>query len=142
MRYLEERHPEPPLFPDDPAEAAEMDVFLEWFNEVWKSASNAIEDELDVGGSDRELVAREAARMAEWLDLFERMLGGRDYLLGDQVSAADFAAFPFLKYARGREQEDDELYHRVCDDYQQLGDDHPRLEAWIERIDAQPRAYR
>ena len=75
------------------------------------------------------------------LDLFERMLDGRDYLMGDEVSAADFAAFPFLKYAPDPElPDDDELFHRVLDDHQQLGDDHPRLTAWIERIDALPRA--
>jgi glutathione S-transferase len=140
MRHLEERHPDPPLFPSEPGEAAEMDVFLEWFNEVWKTASNEIEDQLSSGSPEQEVIDREAARMAGWLDRFERMLDGRDYLLGDGVSAADFAAFPFLKFADRRDPEDDELYHRICDDYQQLGDDHPRLAAWIDRIDALPRA--
>ena len=79
-------------------------------------------------------------RMAEHLDLFERMLDGRDYLMGDEVSAADFAAFPFLKYALiPKLPDDDEPFHQVLDDHQQLGDDHPRLKAWIERIDALPR---
>jgi glutathione S-transferase len=67
------------------------------------------------------------------------MLDGREHLLGDAFSAADCAAYPFLKYALGREPADDELFHRVLDDYQQLGDDHPRLAAWIERIDERPR---
>jgi glutathione S-transferase len=34
LRHLEERYPDPPLFPRDPARRAELDVFLEWFNEV------------------------------------------------------------------------------------------------------------
>ena len=51
MRHLEERHPEPPLFPRDPARRAELDVFLEWFNEVWKVAPNTIEDELERVGA-------------------------------------------------------------------------------------------
>jgi glutathione S-transferase len=140
MRHLERRHPDPPLFPGDPSEAAELDVFLEWFNEVWKTASNEIEDQLASGDPDRGAIEREAARMAGWLDRFERMLEGRDYLMGNSVSAADFAAFPFLKFAAIRDPEDDELYHRICDDYQQLGDDHPNLAAWIARIDALPRA--
>ncbi len=140
LHHLEERYPDPSLFPSDAARAAEMDIFLDWFNEVWKTASNSIADELAGGSPDQELIAREAARMAGWLDLFERMLEGRDYLFGDEVSAADFAAFPFLKYADRRDPADDELFHRVCDDYQQLGDDHPRLAAWIARIDKLPRA--
>ena len=59
--------------------------------------------------------------------VFERMLDGRAYLLGDEFSAADCAAYPFLKYAAWRDPADDELFHRVLDSYQQLGDDHPRL---------------
>jgi glutathione S-transferase len=34
LRHLERRYPEPPLFPADSARRAELDVFLEWFNEV------------------------------------------------------------------------------------------------------------
>ena len=140
LRFLESRYPDPPLFPSDPARRAELDVFLEWFNEVWKAAPNNIEALLEEEGPDSEEVAAEAERMAEHLDLFERLLAGGDYLLGAGPSAADFAAFPFLKYARGRDPDDDELFHRILELHQPLGDDHPRLAAWIERIDALPRA--
>ena len=81
-----------------------------------------------------------AQEMAAALDRFEAMLDGRDHLLGDAFSAADCAAYPFLKYALWRDADDDELFHRVLDGYQQLGDDHPRLEAWIRRVGAHPRA--
>ena len=80
-----------------------------------------------------------AGAMGSALDVFEKMLDGRAYLLGDEFSAADGAAHPFLKYALWRDPDDDELFHRVLDSYQQLGDDHPRLAAWIERIDERPR---
>ena len=43
LRHLEERCPEPPLFPADRARRAELDVFLDWFDRVWKVAPNAIE---------------------------------------------------------------------------------------------------
>jgi glutathione S-transferase len=82
----------------------------------------------------------ERRRMTAYLDLFERLLAGGEYLLGSGPSAADFAAFPFLKYAAGRDPDDDELFHRILEVNQPLGDDHPRLAAWIERIDALPRA--
>ncbi|MEA2350548.1 MAG: hypothetical protein QOG86_1489 [Thermoleophilaceae bacterium] len=141
LRHLEELHPDPPLFLRDPARRAELDVFLEWFDEIWKGPPNEIATEL-AGGSapDGDRIAALAGQMAGWLDLFERMLTGRDHLMGD-FSAADCAAFPFLKYAHMREPGDDEPFHRVLDDYQQLGDDHPRLAAWIERVDERPRAY-
>jgi glutathione S-transferase len=47
-----------------------------------------------------EVVARDAKRMRASLDLFETMLDGRDHLFGDDFSAADCAAFPFLKYGK------------------------------------------
>src|SRR3954451_15661320 len=36
LRPREDRCPAPPLFPRDTARRAELDVFLDWFNEVWK----------------------------------------------------------------------------------------------------------
>jgi glutathione S-transferase len=71
--------------------------------------------------------------MDDWLDCFERMLDGREYLFGDEFSAADCIAYPFLKYAAGRDPDDDELFHRILDDYQSV-DGRPRLAAWIARI--------
>ena len=99
LRHLEERYPEPPLFPRDPARRAELDVFLEWFNEVWKVAPNAIEDELEREQPDHERVAARARACAPGSTSSRSMLDGRDHLFGD-FSAADCAAFPFLKYAQ------------------------------------------
>ena len=139
MRHLEERHPEPPLFPRDPARRAELDVFLEWFNEVWKVAPNAIEAELQGDHPDHDLIATHGARMRTWLDVFEELLDGRDHLFGD-FSAADCAAFPFLKYAKLRDPADDELFHRILEDHLRLDGSHPRLSEWIEGVNERPRA--
>jgi glutathione S-transferase len=141
IRHLEQRFPDPPLFPSDPARRAELDVFLEWFNEEWKRAPNSIEGELESADPDDAAIERWSGRMAASLDLFEGLLAGREYLFGDELSAADCAAFPFLKYATIRDPADTELYHVMLDDHLRLGDDHPRLAAWIDRVDALPRAY-
>src|SRR3954453_4022931 len=61
LRYLDERWPDPPLFPREAARRAELDVFLDWFNRVWKVAPNAIEEELEGGRRDPELVKELAA---------------------------------------------------------------------------------
>ena len=139
LRHLEERHPDPPLFPRDPARRAELDVFLEWFNEVWKLSPNAIEAELGRDEPDQDRIAGLSARMRGWLDYFENMLDGRDHLFGD-FSAADCAAFPFLKFAKLRDPADDELFHRVLEDHLRLDGSHPRLSAWIDRVNERPRA--
>ena len=140
LRYLEGKWPDPPLFPRDAARRAELDVFLDWFNEVWKVAPNAIEEELERSDPDRRRVEEMSGRMRASLDLFDSMLEGRDHLFGDDFSAADCAAFPFLKYGRLRDPADDELFHRILEDQLRLDDAHPRLSAWIDRVNERPRA--
>ena len=140
LRRLEELHPDPPLWPSTPARRAELDVFVDWFNRVWKVAPNAITEMIEGGASDQFAIDAHRAEMTAALGAFEALLDGRPYLFGDGLSAADCIAFPFLKYAAMRDPADDELFHRVLEDYQRLGDAHPSLSAWIERVDAHPRA--
>lgn len=135
VRFLDERHPEPPLYPADRARRAETLLFIDWFNRVWKVAPNQIE--ADPEGAEVEALS---AQMSAHLDLFEQMLSGRDHLMGDAFSAADLAAFPFLKYALLHDPRDDELFHRILVEHQRDGVDRALLAAWIQRVDARPRA--
>jgi glutathione S-transferase len=77
--------------------------------------------------------------MTSALDLFEGMLAGRDHLMGE-FSAADCAAFPFLKYGAIPPGDDPYLFHQILEDYQPIGRNHPRLAGWIRRVDQRPRA--
>jgi len=131
MRRLDDDHLAPPLWPDDASRAAEIDVFADWFNRVWKVAPNAI--------ADGHGTPEHWAALREHLGLFERLLTGRDHLFGDRVTAADLLAFPFLKYAAAIDPADTERFHQVLHEGQPL-DGHPAVAAWIERIDALPRA--
>jgi maleylpyruvate isomerase len=137
LRHLDERYPEPPLFPAEAAQRAELDVFLEWFNEVWKYPPNAMERELEKGEPDTARVDELSARMRSTLPLFEALLDGRNHLFGE-LSAADLVAYPFLKYGAGRDPEDDELFHRLLADHLKLDGKYPRLREWIERIGRLP----
>jgi glutathione S-transferase len=139
IKWLEELHPDPPLFPADPTRHAEMDIFIEWFNGVWKRPPNEIERILGLPETDPDQIAGLARLMDEWLDFFESMLRGRDYLLGDDFSAADCIAYPFLKYAAGRDPADGELFHRILEEHQTVAG-RPALAAWIERIRQRPQA--
>ena len=139
VRFLEERHPSPTLFPGAPERRAELLVFVDWFNRVWKRPPNEIEAEMMKPNLDRRRLNELGGLMRAYLDLFEDMLAGREYLMGREFGAADVCAFPFLKYAAIHDPADDELFHRVLRDYQR--DRHrPRLEAWIRRVDKRPRA--
>jgi glutathione S-transferase len=138
LEHLERRFPEPPLYPGDPPRRAEARIFVDWFNRVWKRAPNLIAAELEQPEPDREKIERLGAEMHAALDLFEDMLEGRDYLLGE-FGIADVIAFPFVKYAVGLSPDDHELFHEVLFEHQPL-EGRPRVEAWIERVDAHPRA--
>jgi glutathione S-transferase len=142
VRHLEERFPDtPPLYPADTARRAECDLFIDWFNRAWKRPPNELAAELEKPrpAQDAARVERLGRAMAGYLDTLERLLAGRDFLLGE-FSAADIAAFPFLKYASiPLAPDDDELFHRVLRDHQRPGTTHPRLLAWIARMDERPR---
>jgi glutathione S-transferase len=139
LRYLEELRPEPRLFPEEPARRAELEVFLDWFDRVWKRPPNEIEAERAKPQPGQQLIDALGRELTGALDLFERLLDGRDYLYGE-LSVADCAAFPFLKYALDTDTEDDESFHAILREFQPLGENHPRLAAWIGRVDARPRA--
>jgi glutathione S-transferase len=137
LHHLEQRFPDPPLFPSDPARAAEVEVFLDWFNRAWKREPNLITDAIERGEGDGEDVARWSDRMQRRLDLFEDLLTGRDHLFGD-FGAADCIAWPFLRYAVAIDPDDDELFHRVLHERLNLAERHGRLRAWIDRVAERP----
>jgi maleylpyruvate isomerase len=140
LHRIEELHPDPPLWPADRARRAELEVFIDWFNRVWKVAPNAITEAIEGGAHDQFAIDAHAAEMRSALGAFEALLDGRQYLFGDTLSAADCIAFPFLKYAAVRDPADDELFHRILEDYQRIEEAHPNLEAWIDRVNRLPRA--
>jgi maleylpyruvate isomerase len=139
IRYLEKLQPEPALFPPDEARRAELDVFLDWFNRLWKRPPNEIEAERRETEPDEARVDELGQELSGSRELFERMLAGRDYLFGT-FTAADCAAFPFLKYGLIFDEEDTEDFHLILREHLALDTRYPRLEAWIRRVDAHPRA--
>lgn len=140
LEHLEERFPEPPLYPRGPARRAELAAFLDWFNVVWKRAPNLIVAEEEKAAPHRQRIAELEARIGATLPRFEALLDGRDWLFGRELTAADVTAFPFLKYAVLWEEGDEQRFHEVLRDAMRLDGRYPRLEAWIRRVDALPRA--
>jgi len=140
VAWLESRRPDPPLWPADPARRAEVDVFVEWFDRVWKVPPNAIEAELRRPAPDQAKIDAWGEEMRGWLHWFEGLLEGRDHLMGDAFGAADVAAFPFLKYGLFHDPDDEEVFHRVLVENLPIAGTFPSVEAWIRRVDARPRA--
>lgn len=139
IEHLERRFPDPPLFPAHPARAAEVRVFVDWFDRVWKGPPNAIDAELGRPEPDHIRVAALEHELRSTLDTFEAMLDGRDYLMSDALSAADCAAFPFLKYGLWIQDSDDERFHQILARNLALDGAYPRVDAWVRRVSAHPR---
>lgn len=141
LAHLEERFPDPPLFPADPARREEAAVFLDWFDGVWKRAPNRLAAAIAAGRAPAEPEpAAWAAELRASLDRFERLLSDRDFLFSDSLGIVDVAVFPFLRYGVGLDNEDDELFHRILVEHVRPERRHPSLRAWIARCDESPRA--
>ena len=63
VRVLEERFPAAPLYPASFAGRARVIRFIDWFNDVWKVAPNAIEAEISAAAPD---FARVEALATRW----------------------------------------------------------------------------
>jgi len=141
VAHLEARHPERPLYPAKPSRRAEVEVFLDWFDRVWKRPPNLLADALGAGGSpDEPELRRWAEALRGSLDRFDALLQDRDFLAGQAFGVADLVVFPFLKYGVVVSDEDDELFHRILAEHLRPETRHTRLRTWISRVDELPRA--
>jgi glutathione S-transferase len=137
VAHLEERHPEAPLYPADATRREEVEVFLDWFDRVWKVAPNRL---AEVGDTDHPRAGTWSAELRGSLDRFDALVQDRDFLLGDSFGVADLAVFPFLKYGVVLNDEDDEDFHRILVEHLRPAARHRRLRAWIDRVEELPRA--
>jgi len=126
LEYLEDKHPSPPLYPRDveqrarcrQLEAAADEILfphvLDLIREVFYKPTGA--------GRDEALVAKARAGIAAQYDELERRAGDA-HLCGD-FTVADVGYFLTITFATSLGAP--------------LGDGHPRLKAWYERVQARP----
>jgi glutathione S-transferase len=114
MDYLEERYPEPALWPADPAERALGRLWLQRFDDrlgdayyALRRGSEGAEDELD-------------AKLAE----LDRALEAQPYLTGREYGLADVGYAPWLIRATERLSVSLEPF--------------PALSEWLERLSSRP----
>jgi glutathione S-transferase len=83
--YLEERYPEPPLWPADPAERAAGRLLVERFDHLSRPyyALRRGEDEARAG-------------LEQELEKLDALLAGRPYLTGREFGLADVAYLPWI----------------------------------------------
>jgi glutathione S-transferase len=113
MEYLEERYPEPPLWPADPAERAAGRLLVERFDQLSRPYYALRRGEEDA-----------RARLDAELTLLDSLLDGRSFLTGREFGLADAAYLPWILRAETM-----------------LGvdlDTHPALADWVERSRDRP----
>jgi len=114
MEYLEERYPDPALWPADPAERALGRLWLQRFDDRLGDVYYAVRRGTE--GAREELDAK--------LGELERVLEGQPYLTGREYGLADIGYVPWL--LRATERLDVELAP------------FPALASWLERVAARP----
>ena len=108
MEYLEERYPEPPLLPSQPAERALVRLRFERFEDLSRPYYRVV-----FKGESAEALDAELAKL-------DGALAGSPYLAGSQFSLADVAYVPWIVRAEARAHLD-------------LGR-HENLRAWLGRL--------
>jgi glutathione S-transferase len=132
---LEELRPEPPLLSADPVDRARARIFVSWFDRVWKGPPNALDADAEPPDADAL-----RSRCREWTSWCDDLLGNSPFLGGDALGVADICAFPFLKFAVvDPAPGDEERFHGILVDLLR-SDSHPKLDEWVRRVDALPRA--
>ncbi len=127
FEYLEDTHPEPPLYPRDPgrralcrvAEAAADEIL---FPHVWELIREVFYKP-DGAGRDEAAVTNARAAIGAHYDGLERRLGEQAFLCGE-LSVADIGYFMTITFATSLGAS--------------LGERHPALQVWYGRLLARP----
>lgn len=130
--YLEERHPEPPLFPRDPYDRARVRWFDEYADGGMAPSLTAkiffqrvISAKLIKGGCDESVVQGALKELPTFLAYLEGELGGHQYLVAETFTLADVSVACQLVNLRHAGVEVDRTRF-------------PALAAWFERVVGRP----
>jgi glutathione S-transferase len=135
--YLEEAFPKPALQPKSPRDRARMNQWVSAVNSYYYpymiyhvSHERNVFPELGIA-SDEKVVAHALPKIVVGLQVAERELAqGKDYLLGSELSLADFYLLP-ATYAFGLTPEGKRMYPN-----------YPAFCRWRERMEASPTVRR
>ncbi len=128
LRYLEATHPSPPLAPSDARTRALVDMHMKLCDLQMTRPWAAIvfpKRFLPKERWNEGAMAEAKTEVERHLEMVERQLGGRHFLVGDQFTLADLCYLPFLEFLPLAEIKPP-----------------PAVAAWTERLLARPSALK
>jgi glutathione S-transferase len=137
LSYLERAHPERPLFGTSPQEHARIwQLVSEGAHDLNDSASALLRPIFSGVDETSEGVEKGAACLRPELERLDARLGEHPFLGSDQVTAADCVCFPHVRLLLRASERYPETMRRL--DLHPLAQAHPRLAAWVARVEALP----
>lgn len=141
LAYLDAAYPAPPLFGENPAEAAAIWQIVEEVGPRLRDpivyAARPVFRGRGVEALDE--VAAESEKAHGELALYEAMLNGRLFLAGEAISAADLAVFPALaQFRRAAMRAEGDAAVFTALGIEPLAERYPALAEWAARIEALP----
>jgi glutathione S-transferase len=127
LEYLEDRYPEPALLPADPAERAAVRMAVVRFGAELEPKFGAVVRPALASPPDEPAIGAAKAALVEALGPWDALMEGRTWVVGDAFGLADivlYTQFPAVRRVAGFD----------------LGDSHPNLRRWLERVAARPGA--
>lgn len=104
MLYLAEKKPESGLIPADPQARAQVFQWMTWHNGTWSQAmapfliENIVKPAFRGQPPDAEVLAKAQEPFHKAAKVLEGALAGKKFLVGEQLTLADFAVAPNLFY--------------------------------------------
>jgi glutathione S-transferase len=130
VEYLEERYPERPVMPRDPAERAHVRRIIREADEYLGEGMEALVDQIffqpDKSKRDVQAIARAREVCTTELERLEHALRG-PFFGGEQPNAADYTVYPMIALLERLEVKHEKMF--------ELG---PKTQAWKKRIEALP----
>ena len=102
FEYLEERYPDPPLYPRDEARRAEAVLLIDWFNRVWKKPPNELERSLSVEERVEKRIRAQVEELERSRDRFESLLADRAVHVRRRVRRRRLRLLPVPQVRRDR----------------------------------------
>jgi glutathione S-transferase len=104
MQYLADKSEDPSLFPRDARTRADITRWQVWAVAHFNKAFGALSFEavakprFNVGTPDQEIIRQAQEQLARFAPALDTCLAGRQYLVGQAVTLADYSMLPFESY--------------------------------------------